>query len=383
MSAKIKEVVFSVVNSTESNYIIMRKELAIDSIIEDYLEGRLNADEALAFEALRKSDAAIDQKVIEHTLFLSSIKNYRDNAILRDKLNAIHDEVDVNGLVEVYRPKPGRIVKLWRRNRSAVAVAASFIVVLSVALFSIQSNKTQTGTYAEMKNELSKIRTSQNNLIRNLQSNKPAAVNPGKFGGSGFALSANGYICTNYHVVKDADSIYVQNSKGESFKVVNVYNDPQYDLAILKIVDSKFTNLPQLPYSLKTATIGLGENVYTLGYPKNDAVLGEGYVSSKSGFGGDTTMAYQVAIPVNPGNSGGPLLNNQGHIIGVISGKENQTDGAAFAVKSKFIKEALNAIPQDSLTNRISSSKKTLISGMKRTKQIEKIQDYVFMVRVF
>lgn len=361
----------------------MRKELAIDSIIEDYLEGRLTEDEVAAFEALRKSDVNIDQKVIEHALFLKSINKYKSNLEFHSKLDAIHEEIDVEELVNVHRPKPTKIIQLWRNNKSAIAVAASFLLVLSVALFTIQSNKNQVGTYAEMKNELSKIRTSQNNLIRNLQSNKPTAVNPGKFGGSGFALSANGYICTNYHVVKDADSIYVQNSKGESFKVINIYNDPQYDLAILKIVDPKFSNLPQLPYSLKTANIGLGENVYTLGYPKNDAVLGEGYVSSKSGFGGDTTMAYQVAIPVNPGNSGGPLLNNNGQIIGVISGKENQTDGAAFAVKSKFIKEALNAIPQDSLVNKIVISKNSKLLGLKRTKQIEKLQDYVFMVRVF
>lgn len=361
----------------------MRPELAIDSIIEDYLEGKLSLEELEQFNTLRANDSSIDARVIEHSIFLKSIRAYKDRVQLMQQLNNMHQEMDVDTLLEQVNPKPGKVVRLWRKNRSAVAVAASFLVVLWVAVFSIQSNKSQVGTYAEMKNELSKIRNSQNNLIRNLQTSKQASVNAGKFSGTGFAISANGYICTNYHVVKDADSIYVQNNKGESFKVQAVYKDIQYDLAILKIVDPKFTNLPQLPYALKTTNIGLGENVYTLGYPKNDAVLGEGYVSSKSGFGGDTTMAYQIALPVNPGNSGGPLLDNNGHIIGVISGKENQTDGATFAVKSKFVKDALNAIPQDSLSNKISSSKKTLLSGLKRTKQIEKIQDYVFMVRVF
>lgn len=361
----------------------MRPELAIDSIIEDYLEGKLSEEELEQFNILREKDASIDQRVIEHSLFLKSIKAYRDRVNLLSQMNTIHDTMDVAQMMEEINPKPSKFIKLWRQNRSAVAVAATFLVVLSVAVFSIQSNKNQVGTYAEMKNELSKIRTSQNNLIRNLQTSKQAVVNPGKFGGTGFAISANGYICTNYHVVKDADSIYVQNSKGESFKVQTVYKDLQYDLAILKIIDPAFNNLAQLPYALKTSDILLGENVYTLGYPKNDAVLGEGYVSSKSGFGGDTTMAYQIALTVNPGNSGGPLLDNNGHIIGVVSGKENQIDGATFAVKSKFIREAINAIPHDSLSNRISSSKKTLLSGLKRTKQIEKIQDYVFMVRVF
>ncbi len=125
----------------------------------------------------------------------------------------------------------------------------------------------------------------------------------------------------------------------------------------------------------------MGEDVYTLGFPKDDAVLGEGYVSSKTGHAGDTT-AYQVSIPVNPGNSGGPLLDNRGNVIGVISAKEYQVDGAAFAVKSKYILEALNAIPQDSLGKR-AVLKKSPLQGLNRTKQIDMIQDYVFMIKVY
>ncbi|MCY1528662.1 hypothetical protein D9M68_637760 [compost metagenome] len=122
--------------------------------------------------------------------------------------------------------------------------------------------------------------------------------------------------------------------------------------------------------------------MYTLGYPKDDVVLGDGYVSSKSGINGDT-LAYQVAIPVNPGNSGGPLLDNNGNIVGVINGKEMKTDGAAFAIKSHYIIEALNSIPRDSLNKRVSFGKKSNLQGLKRHKQIEKIQDFVFMIKVY
>ena len=60
-----------------------------------------------------------------------------------------------------------------------------------------------------------------------------------------------------------------------------------------------------------------------------------------------------------------------------------KTDGAAFAVKSKYIMEALNAIPTDSLTKRIAYGKRSPLQGLKRNKQIEKIQDFVFMVKVY
>ncbi|MGF1925569.1 MAG: trypsin-like serine protease, partial [Bacteroidia bacterium] len=105
-------------------------------------------------------------------------------------------------------------------------------------------------------------------------------------------------------------------------------------------------------------------------------------VSSKTGINGDT-LAYQIAIPVNPGNSGGPLLDNNGNIVGVINGKEGKSDGAAFAVKSRYIMEALNAIPQDSLSKRVGYGKKSILQGLKRHQQVEKIQDYVFMIKVY
>ena len=234
-----------------------------------------------------------------------------------------------------------------------------------------------------MRRDVMRIKSSQNNLIRDINSTKAIKVNPGRYGGTGFALSSNGYICTNFHVINGADSVYVQNSKGETFKARAIWSDPQNDIAILKISDVNFSNLPVLPYSLKTNAVGLGELVFTLGFPKDDAVLGEGYVSSKSGFGGDTTLAYQVAISVNPGNSGGPLLDNAGNIVGVVSGRESQSDGAAFAIKSKYIVDGLRAIPQDSLLNKIGGVRKNQLQGLKRTRQIEKLQDYVFMVRVY
>ncbi len=231
--------------------------------------------------------------------------------------------------------------------------------------------------------KVSQLNRSQNNIIRVISNDAQKANRaPAKFGGTGFAISSNGYILTNYHVIKDADSLYVQNSKGVSFKVRRVYEDSGNDIAILKVTDLSFTNLGAVPYSIKKSSAGIGEPVYTLGYPKDDFVLGDGYVSSKTGLNGDT-ISYQVAVTVNPGNSGGPLLDNNGNIVGVINGKEDKVEGAAFAVKSRYIMEALNAIPQDSLSKRVGFGKRSILQGLKRDKQVEKIQDYVFMIKVY
>jgi len=380
MPATIKENIFSTI-------IEMRNDLELDAIIEDYLLGKLNAEEMEAFEQLRRSDASIDHKVVSHKFFLQSMEGFAAQLRLKEQLNSIHEEIDVEALATDLRPHPSKVVQLWRKHKSAIAVAASFLVLSLVSIYSIQHNSKQEDRYEQVSRELSKVKKSQNSLIRTIQSNNSNAasknVNPGNFGGTGFAVSTNGYILTNLHVVNGADSLYVQNNKGESFKVKPVYTDSQNDIAILKISDKNFNHLSTIPYTIKKSISGLGESVYTLGYPKDDIVLGEGSVSSKTGFIGDTTQ-YQVSILVNPGNSGGPLLDNNGNLVGIISGKQDQTEGAAFAIKSKYILEAMRAIPQDSLgDNRLSANKRSLLSGMKRTKQIEKLQDYVFMIKVY
>lgn len=380
MPAKVKEIIFSTL------VIEMRNDLELDAIIEDYLLGKLNPQETEAFEHLRRNDATVDHKVVSHKFFLESMEAFAEQVRLREQLNHIHAEIDVESLADALRPHPSKVIQLWRKHKSALAVAASFLVLSLVSVYSIQHNTRQKEQFVLLSNQVNKAIKTQNSLIRKIN-NAPATTGKpavqSSVGGTGFAISTNGYILTNLHVINGADSLYVQNSKGESFKVKSVYTDPQNDIAILKISDKHFSSLSTIPYTIKKTISNIGENVYTLGYPKDDAVLGEGYVSSKNGFIGDTTQ-YQVAISVNPGNSGGPVLDNNGNLVGIISGKPDQTEGAAFAIKSKYILEAMRAIPQDSLgANKLTANKRSLLSGLKRTKQIEKIQDYVFMIKAY
>ncbi|TCC91118.1 trypsin-like peptidase domain-containing protein [Pedobacter hiemivivus] len=362
----------------------MRNEIELEGIIEDYLNGKLNEEEAKAFEQLRLNDPSVDHKVVAHKVFLESLNDYASISDLKNKMNQVHAQIDVETLSRQLGPHPSFIVNIWRKNKAAIAVAASFILLTVVTLYSIQQTTQQSGSVELVSRELAKIKNSQSNLIRKINSSNVVTPNlkPANFGGTGFALTSNGYILTNLHVVADADSVYVQDSKGNSYKAVVKRKDSQYDLAILKIEDKSFNSLSNLPYRLKQNVIGMGESVYTLGFPKDDAVYGQGYVSSKTGYNGDTTQ-YQVSIPVNPGNSGGPLLDHDGNIIGVISAKQNQVDGATFAVKSKYIQEALNSIPNDSLGTKVAFSKRNSLQGLSKPKQVNKIKDYVFMIKVY
>ena len=105
-------------------------------------------------------------------------------------------------------------------------------------------------------------------------------------------------------------------------------------------------------------------------------------MSSRTGYAGDT-LAYQVSIPVNPGNSGGPLLDSYGNVIGIISGKQTHFDGAAFAIKSKFLLKSLETISQEALDTKLVLSKKNMLAGLDRKDQIKKLQNYIFMVKAY
>jgi TPR repeat protein/V8-like Glu-specific endopeptidase len=141
-----------------------------------------------------------------------------------------------------------------------------------------------------------------------------------KSNGSGALVTRTGYILTAAHVVSDAARITVVTASGEkTARVIRV--DEANDLAVLKIEGSSFSALPVAP----SRGIKLGQNVATIGFP-NVTIQGfspkltRGEISSLNGLG-DDPRSWQISAPVQPGNSGGPLLDEYGNLIGVIVSK--------------------------------------------------------------
>ncbi|MFM6976442.1 MAG: trypsin-like peptidase domain-containing protein [Sphingobacteriaceae bacterium] len=359
------------------------KDLELINQIEAYLRGELSPEEASAFEQLRREDAAVDQQFIEHREWMQLLAAYGERQRLQHAMDLIHEQIDVATIKSNLTPLSVKVIQMWRTHKSNIAIAASvaLVAIFSTLLFT-GSFTGNNSTYSALRREINSIKRSQSNLVKNISGKSKLPANPGQFGGTGFALSANGYVATNYHVIKDADSLYIQNAAGDSYKVKVVYVEPEYDIAVLQIIDPDFETLGRLPYTFKKSNSDLGEDVFTIGFPRDEPVYGKGYLSSRTGFDGDT-VAYQVSIPVNPGNSGGPLLDNRGNVIGIISGKQTRADGAAFAIKSNYLLKSLNQIPEKDLDRELSINKKNTIAGLNRKDQIKKIQDYIFMVRVY
>lgn len=369
----------------------MKKREAYQQI-EKYLNGQLDAQALSEFEQQLATDSFLAEELRQFKEVTGTLQAYTRRKALKHKLTAIHEEMEPREkpLVTPFGGKEKRRI-FWNQHYATIAVAASvailtvFGTLLSVDLWR-SMGKQQAARYSALRREVEGIKKSQRDIIRGITSpsnkNIPKELNPGNFSGTGFAISADGYLVTSYHVINGADSVFIENRTGQRYKVKSIYRDKNHDLAILKIEDSAFTSFHDLPYAFKSSESDLGEKVFTLGYPREDMVFGEGSLSSRSGFEGDTT-AYQISIPVNPGNSGGPLLDNQGNLIGVISGKQLDQQGAAFAVKSAYLKQLIAQLSSDSLDTPIKLPKKNQLAGAPRTKQLKRIEDFVFVIKVY
>ena len=201
---------------------------------------------------------------------------------------------------------------------------------------------------------------------------------------TGFAVSNEGYIATNYHVIQNAKKIKIKGIKGNfsvSYSAEVVVEDKNNDLAILKVNDENFTNLGIVPYKIINEISEVGNSVYTLGFPLratmgDEVKLSNGIISSKTGFQNDITN-YQISVPLQPGNSGGPLFDNSGNVIGVISAKHLGTENVSYAVKSNYL-----LYLTQSLNNKILLPKTNSISSKKLSEQVKYLKEFVYIIEV-
>ena len=138
--------------------------------------------------------------------------------------------------------------------------------------------------------------------------------------GTGFFVSNNGHLVTNYHVVESTKEILVTLRDGDRLPARVVRSDPANDLALLKI------DAPTNGLSIRnTETLAVGEDVFTVGYPLPD-LQGQdqkatfGRVNSLTGLLGDVRF-IQIDVPIQPGNSGGPLIDSAGRVVGIVTAR--------------------------------------------------------------
>lgn len=241
----------------------------------------------------------------------------------------------------------------------------------------------------EMKNDESSINffklypqniTSSNNTVK--RNNKDWKGN-----GSGVIISSDGIIITNHHVIDKTKEIEVEfNYEGEvkTYSAEVLKSDVTNDLAILKINDPDYKKIKPIPYNLKSRSADVGTEVFALGYPMALSVMGkdikftDGRISSKTGYMGDIT-SYQTTTPIQPGNSGGPLFDHKGNLIGINTAGLDKSiaDNVSYTVKANYI---INLA--DVLDTPITLPNKNLIYNKPLTEQIKILSEFVVLVKI-
>ncbi len=168
---------------------------------------------------------------------------------------------------------------------------------------------------------------------------------------------AAGYAVTNHHVINGKRTVTLVNRDGSEIIAHVIASDQTHDIAFLRVSDPAALP-PALPFSRSRAT--LGTSVFTIGYPRIDVMgktpkLSQGIISGVNGLRDDPT-SYQISVPIQPGNSGGPLLNMRGEVVGMITamlGSVQSLDGSAqpipninYALKVDVIKRFLDQVPR-------------------------------------
>ncbi|RZK16799.1 MAG: serine protease [Hymenobacter sp.] len=386
----------------------MQTEADYYALFEAYQRGELAADARASLEARLRAEPRLHQLYAEYLELTGTLRGYAERRRNRQTINALHTamlaaesspafeetsplQVSVNPRLRISRTEQ-KLREFWNGHRATMGVAAS-VAVLAVfgTLLGLQAwqaaNTPTTKNYTLLVREVNRLKQGQRALTNALSQQTPETLvipteRPSKYSGTGFALTADGYLVTSAHVIKGADSLLVEGRDHQRYHAETVYSDQKHDLAILRIKDKDFSSFGRLPYTFKAGQADLGERVYTLGYPREDVVYGEGALSARSGYDGDTAF-YQVSIPLNPGNSGGPLLDAQGNLIGVVNGRQDDVLGAAFATKSSYLVRLV-----DSLKNRQPAAAYHLphvnqLAGAGRPQQLKRLQDFVFVVKVY
>lgn len=212
--------------------------------------------------------------------------------------------------------------------------------------------------------------------------------------GTGFLVSQSGLIVTNHHVIKNGNNIDIlfpelNIKKKASIKIKDVKND----IAILEIHNFVFRDISEdnIPFPIsEDNSVKLGEEVFTLGFPLGDILgakskLSTGRINSLFGLQDDPSI-YQISNPVQPGNSGGPLFNNKGELIGVVVSSLNSKyfyekvgiipQNVNFAIKSSYLRNIISLLPDgDEILKR-----KNHVLQSNLENQIEQINKFVVQI---
>ncbi|GAB4448763.1 MAG: hypothetical protein OHK0036_04710 [Bacteroidia bacterium] len=304
---------------------------------DQYLSGQMSEKEQTEFINTLNENSELKKHFEEYQLLINSFKSYHQKNEIENKFNQWYaDEMQ-------YSSK--NVKKIWWSVSYIAASVALLVTLTGIWLYESLNKQTkkQSTEISYLKKELKQIQNQQNTLVRNIKKIQEKTYAPANSQSTGFVFAPH-YILTTFHSIQNADSIFVENDFQVRTQAQLIYTNKDLDVAVLYA--PQMNAKPNFYFS--NAIHHLGNRVFTLGYPTNQLVYNEGYISAMNGYNNDSAY-YQITMSLNPGNSGGPLFSNTGELIGMIVSKNINMEGVAFALKSSMIYTLKDSLPADSI----------------------------------
>ena len=333
----------------------------LNELFEKMASGEGSKEERMLFFQELESNSSLKKLYDQHLEFRKNLGTALRRNAYRDQIFDYHQQL---------KSKKAKVLNPISISRWAIAASISALIAVG-SWFAYEWEQKQKSNGEQL---LARSTTKSNHSNR---SNPSTETEIEMVSGTAFAINSEGYFLSTSHIIGNKTEVQLENPEdGKVFNARVVARDSKFDLVLVKIDDEAFEGLSRIPYPIKSSQINLAQEVFTLGFPKEDVVFGEGSISSLNGYNGDT-LKYQVSVPVNPGQSGSPLFDDQGNVIGMISAKNGNADGVSYAIKSSHILHFL----EETVDNPIQLPSGNTISKISNIKKIQKLKPFIFMVR--
>jgi S1-C subfamily serine protease len=202
--------------------------------------------------------------------------------------------------------------------------------------------------------------------------------------GSGLIYTPDGYLLTNSHVIKGAAKLFASLTNGREYEAALVGDDPETDLAVLRLSGSDFEHAE----FGRSSTLRVGQLVVAIGNPLGyQATVTAGIVSAlgrslRAASGRQIDSVIQTDAPLNPGNSGGPLVDSHARVIGINTAMAGGAQGICFAIGSDTATDVATRLMRDGRVrrSRIHVSAQTISLGRRLAHALGRIQDTAVML---
>lgn len=355
-------------------------------LFDDFLAGEMSPSEVDNFKLSLANDPVLQKEFDDYKKWARDIKLGAEYRQIQTKLQFIHEREIKNKKPLILRPR------FW----IPVAAAAVITVLVMVIPFN-QANDTNVAVTAEDYHPLINGEEESDNMMEEavemdsssveMDIDMADSVSGPLFQelsyvrkdpkGTCFLISSDGYFLTNKHLVPKKKYVRLQqHDLGIAFNAEVVYRDTLIDLAILKCSDKNADLFNSVPFKFFRNEPSIGDEVFTLGYPKSDIVYTKGDVSSETGYQSDS-LSYEISMPSNPGNSGAPLFNEKGDLIGMIMANNSRKQSVTYIVKHEYIQQRISDL-KDSMDIDMSRNFSKRYSN--RSDLIKKYRNFIFEV---